>query len=178
MTSVQPCSLPDDALLDTYRANGAYTDCYATDIVGSVSHKLFVTAFYTTSLFKLERAILKWTVLKPSTDAEAEQLASGATDVFAAWHVEKRCENQLLMCDLHGRTRSWLMVAPLKTESGPGTRLYFGSAVVPVKSATGMLTLGPGFRALLGFHKIYSKALLRAATARLNAQRTARAGLT
>ena len=137
-----------------------------------MSHKQFVTAFYTTSLFKLERAILKWAVSRPSTDAQAERLASGASDAFAAWHVEKRCEDQLLLCDLHGRTRSWLMVTPLKTESGPGTRLYFGSAVVPVKGAqTGALTLGLGFRALLGFHKVYSKALLSAAKSRLNAKR-------
>ncbi len=173
MSSIQPCSLPDNALLDTYRANGAYTDCYATDIVGSVSHKQFVTAFYTTPLFKLERMILKWAVSKPSSDAQAEQLASGATDAFAAWHVERRCENQLLMCDFQGRTRSWLMVAPLRTDSGPATRLYFGSAVIPVKDAkTGRLTLGPGFRALLGFHKVYSKALLSAAKSRLNAQQS------
>ena len=173
MSSIQSCSLPDSALLDTYRANGAYTDCYSTDIAGSVSHKQFVTAFYTTSLFKLERAILKWAVSKPSTDAQAEQLASGAAAAFAAWHVEKRSENQLLMCDFQNRTRSWLMVAPLKTDSGPATRLYFGSAVIPVEDAkTGRLTLGPGFRALLGFHKVYSKALLSATRSRLNAQQS------
>lgn len=126
MFSIQPCSLPGDALLTTYQANGAYTDCYATDMDGSVSHAQFVTAFYTTALFKLERVMLKWAVSKPSTDAQAEQLASGATDAFAAWHVEKRCENQLLMCDFQKRTRSWLMVAPLKTDRGPGTRLFFG----------------------------------------------------
>ena len=129
----------------------------------------FVTAFYTTPLFKLERVILKWAVSKPSTDVDAQQLASGAVDTFAAWRVEKRSENQLLMCDLHGRTRSWLMVAPLKTDRGPATRLYFGSAVVPVKSVpTATPTLELGFRALLGFHKMYSKALLSAARSRLN----------
>ena len=173
MFSIQRCSLPGDALLNTYRANDAYTDCYSTDIAGSVSHQQFVTAFYTTPLFKLERTILKWAVSKPSTDAQVEQLASGATDALAAWHVEKRCENQLLMADLSGRTRSWLMVAPLRTDSGPGTRLYFGSAVVPVASAkTGKRTLGRGFSALLVFHKVYSKALLHAATSRLNALQT------
>jgi len=77
------------------------------------------------------------------------------------------------MCDLYGRTRSWLMVTPVTTYGGPGTRLYFGSAVIPVKSAkTGGLTLGPGFRALIGFHRMYSKALLHAARSPLNAQRT------
>jgi hypothetical protein len=171
--NIRPCPVPDDALLAAYRANGAYTDCYVTDFAGSVSHEQFVTAFYTTFVFKLERLILKWAVSKPSTDIQAEQLAAGATDAFAAWHVEKRCENQLLMSDFQGRTRSWLMVAPLKTDSGTGTRLYFGSAVVPVKNArTGGSTLGLGFRALLGFHKIYSKVLLRAARSRLNSQLT------
>ncbi len=173
MFSVKPCSIPEGALLNFYRANGAYTDCYATDIDGSISHKQFVTAFYTTGLFKLERMILKLAVSKPSTDVQAEQLTSGATDTFAAWHVEKRCENQLLMCDFQRRTRSWLMVAPLRTDSGQGTRLYFGSAVVPVTSArTGTPPLGLSFLALLGFHKVYSKALLSAAKSRLNAQRS------
>ena len=168
MSAIQPCSLPRGALLNTYKRTGAYTDCYATDIHGSVSHQQFVTAFYTTPLFKLERVILKWAVSKPSTDVDAQQLASGAVDAFAAWRVEKRSENQLLMCDLHGHTRSWLMVAPLKTDRGPATRLYFGSAVVPVKSAsTGTLAIGFGFRALLGLHKIYSKALLFAARSQL-----------
>ena len=169
MFSIQPCAVPDDALLHTYRANGAYTDCYVTDIVGSVSHEQFVTAFYTTFVFKLERMILKWAVSKPSTDAQAEQLASGETDTFAAWHVEKRSGNQLLVSDFYRRTRSWLMIVPLRTNSGPVTRLYFGSAVVPVGNAkTGRPTLGLGFPALLGFHKLYSKVLLYAAKSRLN----------
>lgn len=159
--------------MGVYRANGAYTDCYVTEIAGSVSHEQFVAAFYTTVVFKLERVILKWAVSKPSTDIQAGQLASGVTDTFAAWQVEKRCENQLLMSDFQGRTRSWLMVAPLKTESGPGTRLYFGSAVVPVgNTMTGRPRLGRGFRALLGFHRTYSKVLLYAARSRLNQQRT------
>ena len=173
MFSIQPCPVPEDALLGACRGNGAYTDCYAADIAGSVSHEQFVTAFYTTFVFKLERMILTWALSRPSTDTQAEQLASGAIDAFAAWHVEKRDVNQLLLSDFQGRTRSWLMVAPLKGDSGPGTRLYFGSAVVPVVNAkTGRSALGPSFQSLLGFHKIYSKVLLHAARSRLNAQRT------
>jgi hypothetical protein len=46
--------------------------------------------------------------------------------------------------------------------------LYFGSAVVPVKNRkTSKVELGLIFRALLGFHKIYSVVLLRAARARV-----------
>ena len=58
----------------------AYTDCYTADISGPVSHAQYVTAFYTTAVFKLERLILKWAVSRPSTDAQAEQMAAGAID--------------------------------------------------------------------------------------------------
>jgi hypothetical protein len=147
---------------------GAYTDCYSTDLDKTVSQAAFVEAFYTTWVFKLERSILKWAVAKPSTDAQAKRLAQGSLDVFSAWTVEDRCEDQLLLCDLHGRTRSWLMAVPFKEFSGSGTRLYFGSAVVPPKGRkTGDNDIGTGFRLLLGFHKLYSEILLRVAKNRL-----------
>ena len=171
MFSIESCSIPDDALLNNYSREGTYTDCYVTEIHGAVSQARFVTAFYTTPVFKLERFILKIAVSKPSTDDQAIQLAAGSIDAFAAWNVEARSENQLLMSDFHRRTRSWLMVVPASGTNGTCTRLYFGSAVVPVKhSKTGKLTLGFGFRALLGFHKIYSVVLLYAARSRLDAQ--------
>lgn len=171
MFSVESCPIPDGALLNKYLGGGAYTDCYVTDIHGSVSHAQYVLAFYTTPVFRLERFILKVAVSRPSTDAQAEQLAAGSTDTFAAWHTESRSENQLLMSDFSRRTWSWLMVLPVTSASGPCTRLYFGSAVVPVKDpATGKVTLGFGFRVLLGFHRFYSKVLLRAARLRLEGQ--------
>ena len=162
--------MPDQALLGRYCGDGAYTDCYATEVSGAVPHAEYVTAFYTTWVFKLERLILRWLVSKPSNDAQARQLAEGSIDSFAAWHVEKRSENQLLLCDFLGRTRSWLMVAPAVTRDQ--TRLYFGSAVVPARNPkTGTRKLGRGFYALLGFHKIYSKVLLYSAKSRLERQR-------
>ena len=92
---------------------------------------------------------------------EARAVAAGTGERFAAWSVEARAPDQLLMCDLYGRTRSWFMVEPA-TDAGPvQTRLYFGSAVV----ASAMRK--PSFRLLLGFHVLYSKALLRAARRRL-----------
>ena len=64
------------------------------------------------------------------------------------------------------------MAAPLKSESGANTRLYFGSAVVPVEHPkTGKAELGWRFRVLLGFHKMYSRVLLQAARSRLEARR-------
>ena len=168
MSAIKPCALPDGALLKAYSRDGTYTDCYTTDLAGTITQAAYVAAFYTTSVFKLERLILKYAVSMPSTDDQAKQLAAGTLDNFAAWHVEARSDDQLLMCDFQRRTRSWLMVAPLAGGRAPRTRLYFGSAVVPVKnSRTGQLSLGPAFRALLGFHRIYSKVLLQSAKARL-----------
>ncbi|MDR6840584.1 hypothetical protein [Pseudoxanthomonas sacheonensis] len=169
MSAILPCPLPDASLLSRYRPQqGAYTDCYSTEIAVRVTQADFVEAFYTTWVFKLERTILKWAVAKPSTDAQATLLAQGGLDAFSAWTVEDRREDQLLLCDLHGRTRSWLMTAA--GESGDDTRLYFGSAVVPAKGSESGADIGTGFRLLLGFHKMYSKILLKAAVTRLQAR--------
>ena len=168
MFSIEKSSIPDGALLSHYFSEGAYTDCYVTDVSGTVSHSQFVAAFYTTKIFKLERTILKWAVSKPSTDNQAEDLAEGSLDAFSAWHVEDRSVNELLMCDFQGRTRSWLMIVPVVVEGETRTKLYFGSAVVPIKNTQkGKSSIGLSFRILHGFHKIYSKILLYSAKLRL-----------
>jgi hypothetical protein len=148
--------LPDQALLRRYQDVDAYTDCFAIDVPGQVTHAAYVEAFYTTAVFKLERLLLALLAARPSRDADARELAGGVREQFAAWSVEARAPGQLLMCDLSGSTRSWLMVAA----APQGTRLYFGSAVVRSRQ-------GRAFRALLGFHKLYSRILLRAAASRL-----------
>lgn len=171
MFSIEKCPVPANTIFEKYLTDGAYADCYLTEVPGRVTFPEFIFAFYTTPLFKLERSILKLTVSKPSTDMQARQLADGASSKFAAWHVENRSENELLMCDFGGRTRSWLMVTSLNTPGDTRTRLYFGSAVVPIRSSqTGELSLGFVFQALLGFHKIYSMMLLYSAKLRINRQ--------
>jgi hypothetical protein len=166
MPSIRPCPLPPQALLARYADAGAYTDCYSTDVARLVPHAEYVEAFYTGGLFKLERLLLSLFLSKPSTDVQARQLASGQAGNFAAWRVEDRTTNQLLMCDIGGRTRSWLMVSA-SHEPTLSTRLYFGSAVVPVISRSGKPGMGFLFQALLGFHKAYSRALLGSARSRL-----------
>ena len=140
-----------------------------TEIARTLSHAEFVEAFYTSGLFKVERFLLRVFISKPSTDLQARRLAAGELNEFAAWRVETRAVDQLLLRAMDGRTRSWLMVS---AGSNPGrTRLYFGSAVVPVRdAATGTSSMGFVFKALLGFHKLYSRALLSAAAARLERQ--------
>ena len=169
MAVVNRCELPESALLRAYEPH-AYADCFTANIRIAVSLEEFVAAFYTSRLFKLERSILKWAVSKPSTDEQARHLAAGAIVEFAAWHVENRAPNQLLLSDMNNRTRSWLMIDPVPSSDGPATRLYFGSAVVPVRNRkSGKSEMGFVFRALLGCHQLYSVALLRAAVSRLKA---------
>jgi len=168
MPSIHRCDLPQESLLRKYQDGGAFADCYVTEIARRVTHAEYVEAFYSTALFKIERLLLAWLVSMPSTDLQASQLASGMLGSFAAWKVEGRTANQLLMCDFQGRTRSWLMVGSGEKCAPENTRLYFGSAVVPaVGAGSGTRTLGPAFRLLLGFHKLYSRALLSAAKSRL-----------
>lgn len=167
MSGITPCSAPPVAVLRKYEDGHSFTDSYCADVDGAIPLAAFVEAFYTTPLFKLERFILRWVVNRPSTDEQAGALAAGTLDKFAAWHVESRTETQLLMNA--GRTRSWFMVEPITHPAGgAATRLYFGSAVVAKASAPGATPgLGFLFSALLGFHTLYSRALLRAAKSRL-----------
>ena len=161
---VREVALPEGSLLRRYAGGDGYADAYATETDRRVSFETFVESFYATWLFGLERVVLT-VVGRPSNAAQARALAHGESDRFAAWTVEARTDSQLLLADDTGRTRSWLMCEVL---AGGGTRLYFGSAVVPrVDPQTGERRMGTGFRALLGFHRQYSRALLGAAARRL-----------
>ena len=135
MSLVRPQALPANALLVRYANGGGYADCFVTDVPLPVSHADYVEAFYTTWLFKLERLVLLL-VAKPSTDAHARQLARGERTTFAAWSVEARAPDQLLVCDYQGKTRSWLMVEPGLDQGTATTRLYFGTGIVPVTERT------------------------------------------
>lgn len=161
LMQVTPCAVPPDTLLASCQRAGAYTDCYVTEFARVIALPEYVEAFYTTPLFKVERLILRLLVSRPSSDQDAKALATGNANTFAAWRVEGRGADQVLLADISGKTRSWLMVAP--AASGQHTRLHFGSAIIPGRNGQ----LGWSFRLLLGFHKLYSRALLRAARRRL-----------
>lgn len=164
MTTIIASDLPDGALLQRYKRDGSYTDCYYMDMPRNISMPEYISAFYTTPVFRVERKILALAVGKHSSDEAAYNLAQGHETNFAAWSVEDRSNNQLLLCDFLGRTRSWLMAEPRQSL----TRLYFGSAVVPKsKSAVGKASFGLAFHALYGFHHLYTKALMRAAQSKL-----------
>ena len=161
---IRTCDLPADAFLRRYAQDGNYTDCYLIEVPGHIPLGLFIEAFYTTWLFKAERALLSLAGYD-STDADAAHLARRQSVSFAAWRVEDRGEDQLLMCDATGRTRSWFKVAMISVETSVTTRLYFGSGITAVKRGNdGHASIGPVFDALTGFHKLYSRGLLAATT--------------
>jgi hypothetical protein len=167
MFSVTQNVVPDDSLLRTYRGGArpecwlGSGDCFAISVDRAVSLADFVFAFYTSAVFRLERAVLALLAGAPSTATDARRLADGAALSFAVWRVGERTATQLLMCDRYERTRSWFSVAPL--ENG-WTLLQFGSAVAssggPRTATAARASL---FRLLLKFHVMYSQLLLRAA---------------
>jgi hypothetical protein len=160
MATVTRTILPPHALLARYRRAGIFSDCYTATLPLRVTQEQYVRAFYTTALFRLERALLARLLACPSSDAQAAALAAGSDENFAFWRVEARAANQLLLCDLHGRTRSWLMLE----EDGQGSRLFFGSAVLPRPArGDGAPRFGILFWLLSGFHRLYARGLLYSA---------------
>jgi hypothetical protein len=154
----------DASLLGTYAKNGAFTDCYATTVHGSVSLAELIEAFYTTPPFKVERWLLSIAMRKPSTDSQAHDLAGAKIGAFSVWVVENRSPTEILLSAW--QTRSWLSV--VSTTSSASTTLLFGSAVVPVRPGG---KFGFLFHALHGFHQLYSKLLLAAAAKRILSNR-------
>jgi hypothetical protein len=154
--------LPDTALLQRYRAQGAHTDCYTAEVAGEIALETYITAFYNSRAFRPERALLGLLLGIKAGPAEVAALAEGRAERFSAWSVEGRAADQILLCDYQRRTRSWLMVAP---GEAPGTtRLHFGSAVTRT-GRTRAARLGEGlvFTGLLWFHALYSRVLQGAA---------------
>lgn len=170
-TTIVMTPLPEESMLDIDRKQSGtkiphiHTDCFSVAIQKTISIEDFVEAFYTSWLFKIERKILALVVNKPSTDAQAIELSIGQRDQFSAWNLEYRDENQVVLADFLGRTKSWLMVQSTEETS---THLYFGSAVIPRLNTDGSLG-EPSivFRLLGGFHLLYSRALLWAASRNL-----------
>ncbi len=165
MAQILKSALPKDALLQTYSGKpGHYTDCYFAELPGDIDLETFVRCFYQGRLFGIERFILNIALNKPSDAKQLDNMLAGKSEKFAAWTVENRTHDQLLMCDYQKRTRSWFMVQATST----GTCLYFGSAVVPVDYLHKAEKVAPFvFHALMPFHKLYSRLLLSSAARRL-----------
>lgn len=161
--SVVASPLPETALLRRYAESGEYTDCFSTQVPALVPLPEFVAAFYTTRLFRAEGFVHRWLASLSSSDDEALQLAHGDRDAFAAWAVQERSDDQLLMIDVRRQTGSWFLCEAVET----GSQLYFGSVVFRRRETPAGRELHWSYRSLLGAHRLYSRALLSAARLRL-----------
>ena len=139
---------------------------YAAEVPGAITQEEFIEAMYTSPLFKLERMMLRVLAARTASGADAKQLAAGDAVAFSVWRVEGQSASELLLADFTGQIRSWLMATSATGSSG--TLFRFGSAVVPRQSrGVHKPGLGWGFHALLGFHRLYSRLLLAAASKRV-----------
>lgn len=165
MAKVTQSTLPDGAFLLRYNSQvGAYTDCFVAHVSKPVALEAFISTFFDTWVFRLERKILSAFMGTASSAADVQAIASGASTQFASWQVEQRGIEQILLKVGDGPIRTWLM----RRNDGQGTQLFFGSAVLPMSRAKdGTPKMGFAFRALLGFHTLYSKVLLGAALRKL-----------
>ncbi len=164
MISIVRCHLPPQSLLNDYaQIPENYTDCYCTIVPGDITIERYITAFYNSIGFLPERLLIGWVLGKRANAQSVSKLASDQADEFSAWKVEARSQDQLLLADTSGATRSWLMVELLDSE----TKLYFGSAVVH-RAGVRKNPRTFGFSALLLFHKAYSRLLLAAAATEIN----------
>lgn len=159
MAIVREVAVPEGSLLAAYAARG-HVDAWAADLPRPVELAALIRAFYDSAAFRPERVLLGLAGLRGGA-ADLRALADGSGSRFAAWTLEARRPDEILLAA--GRTRSWLAVAP----APDGCTLRFGSAVV----ARGDGRLGAAFGALLGFHRVYSRLLLGSAVRRLAALR-------
>ena len=165
--------IPQECLLRAYElTDGCYTDCYQIDVDGPPDFQRYIRLFFDTWIFRLERRILALSGQKFATTEDVEALACGEIDRFAAWRVEKRTANELLMTAQKGRIRTWLYL-PADRNDLDKTRLMFGSAVLPVETGdASKKRLGWVIRFLLPFHRFYSRLLLKAAARDWSRHRT------
>ena len=156
MTRVVARTPPETSLMARLAARpGVYSDAFCVDLPEAVGLPAFIAAFYGTRLFSAERAILRLAGM-PGTRADLAALAAGDAATFAAWTVEERREDEILLADFADATKSWLHVAP----HDRGTILWFGSAILPPDAAA---RIGPAARLSIGPHRFYSRRLLSAA---------------
>ncbi|MEL6648775.1 MAG: hypothetical protein AAFQ05_13995 [Pseudomonadota bacterium] len=163
MARVVAALLPQDSLLHACATRpGSYTDCFEaavpTDGTPDRAFERFVFLFFDSWLFRVERMILRFAGKAPKAGTDPIALARGEVAHFAAWTVDARRAQELLMSVHHTPIRTWLSVA----KDGDQMRLRFGTALL-AQETSGRVHWG--FRATIRAHRLYAKLLLKAAAA-------------
>lgn len=164
MARIALIEVPGDSLLMARWRPGDFADCYVAEVPGSVSLARYLTAFFSSPAFWLERNGLHL-IGRGANARDIAALAEGRTKAFAAWDIEERDADQILMRDFTGKTRCWLRVQALPNKDA--TRLHFGSWV-NAKGESGKLSLIT--HAAYPFHRAYSRILLAGAVRNLRNQ--------
>lgn len=163
MPRITALPLPPDSLLARHMIAGDYGDCFVAEVAGTVTLQRFIAAFYSSGTFTPERVFLG--LIGRGADAwDIAALAEGHSTRFAAWTVEAREGDEILLRDFMGETRSWLKVEP--HPDGTATRLLFGSGVGRSKGdgkSKGSPIGRAIFAALTPLHRLYARALLAGA---------------
>ncbi len=164
MFSVKSCPIPDNVYLARYQEQSrSYTDCFSVDISRRVSLSEFISVFFNTFLFRMERRVLS--VFSSSTHQDVVDLATGSSDSLALWSVEARDDDQLLLSFGKGDVHTWLMVLPGVDGADSsrlyfGTGLHFGSTIIPEYKAGEGARLSTVYYPFIGCHRIYARLLL------------------
>ena len=149
---VRRAEVPASSLIARYLSDPAsHVDAYVT--TGDATLEQFVRVFFSTPTFRSERHLLGLGG-KVSSDQQVDDLASGVGSAMAAWVVEDRNETELLLTVPGSPIRTWLAVGRAE--------LWFGSAIVAEGGKVPFLA-----KALMPFHHVYSRTLLRAAANRV-----------
>lgn len=165
--------VPDGSLMAQFRdMPGCQADAYQGQVTGPVTLGDHIAVFFDTPPFRLERLLLRVFAGRATSAADVAALADGRAARFAIWQVVDRTETEIMLAVDRSRIRTWLAVVPPPAGVDQPTMLQFGSAVLPISvSADGKGRIGFLFRALTGFHDLYSRLLLRAAISKLTGGR-------
>lgn len=161
MSKVTPVNLSRQSLLSASAERpGSYADCFEgvvrLDRCPEAAFQRFVFLFFDSSVFRVERRLLKLIGKAPGHYTDAMALAQGRTDRFAAWVVEGRRPTELLLAVPGTPIRTWLAL----DHEGQHGRLCFGSAIL---APQGRPKIHWAVRATFGAHRLYSRLLLRSA---------------
>lgn len=157
--AVQRAPVPADALISGYANGSNHVDAYRVAVPATVPLSEYITAFFQTPLFRMERTLLSAIGRVPSDADQIEALALGKGSQMAAWKEEARSETEILLAVSGAPIRTWLA-----TEGGAQPALWFGSVAL---TRNGKLPFA--VRALMPVHALYSRVLLASAARALRA---------
>lgn len=164
MITVKRIGVPEGSFLKAYEGReGCETDCFQADVPGHPDIDRFVHIFFDTWVFRIERRLLALLGEDYATSEDVAALAGRSSDTLAAWTVQDRSADEIILAFKRPRGRTWLQATQLDGSLG-STRLRFGSALLPNIDSEGQTaSISWGLKIGLPLHRLYARLLLAAA---------------